>query len=157
MYFQSFPAPLFVTLDRIRECLHISEGDFADLLEVTQDQWTKIKCGVQDAELHSVLLLSERFDLSLEAIFQGDIDYLALSQKFAQGSVNLPEKYETLKTSRVHTALNLLNFIEETKGPLAGLRILKRLQLHPRFLINPISLLAPLYSRTCFRSLQKQE
>jgi len=144
MYFQSSPSPLFITLNRIQECLQLNDTNFADLLEVTESEWIRIKSGTKDAGLEAVVHLSEQFELSLEALSQGDIDYLALSRNFMNdGCLDLPEKYQTLKTSRAHTALNFLSFIEEARGPLAGLRILKRLQIHPKFFSHPDSAISP--------------
>jgi len=120
---------LLEVLGRIRVTLNLSHFHWSEILELTKSQYNKIYSGTKHIPLHSVLEISERYNLSLELIMENKVDYFAVAA-FASGNLNyIHDKYKISAHSRNRTAIILLDYLERRRGWRARADVLRSFQL----------------------------
>lgn len=127
---------LSVTLERLRIELGIDLSLWAELLGTTRREYVKA-LGTKQISLRSVEALANYFDMSMELLIDGNIDYAALAARLNGNLAILPERYAVGAFSSKRTVVNLLAYLEQTYGWPMVKASLRRLQVHEAAFKDP--------------------
>jgi hypothetical protein len=128
---------LISSLERIRFTLNLSDKEWNDLLEVSSTDYERVRKGLRQLPVTSVAKLAERLDLTLEALLEGNIDYMALSARARGDTGYLPEQYRIGARSKRWSSINYLAYIEANWGWKARVQSLRHLQVSDSVFLKP--------------------
>lgn len=131
------------TIARIQSVLNLSDADFAELLEVTEKEFWKLRATWASLSSFQCMKLARNLGITFEAFLTGNIDYLALSKQFNGDVDSLPEKYLVAAYSKRRTLKYILKFLTDHFGPDFKSMLLRRFQVSEAALLaedKPINL-----------------
>ncbi len=132
------PLPsIWEIIDRIQHTLGLEDSFLAEILSWTPPQFTRNKLALKPLTIFQVEQLARAFQLSLENLITGTIDYRALAQHHAGNKTHLPEKYQTCALGKRRSNLVILNFIESFFGWRERAAVLRHFQMNEAMFANP--------------------
>lgn len=136
-------SPGVETLERIRLTARMSRHEWLDLLGLQFSDYQKFKSGKLALTDKTLTNVARQFDLPVDDLEMGRIDFADLSMRLDQSDAALPEKYSKAAYSRKRSLLSAMEFIEKTYGWRLRLDILQKFGIPERQLQNafePISM-----------------
>jgi hypothetical protein len=124
-------------LEQIRSALTLPSSRWLDLVQSTSEDWEKIQNGKLPLSIELVTRVAEAFDLSIESIYNGTVDLVALAASQPPSAQALPQRYASHLTSRAHTVLRLLQYTSQKFSSATSLHALRRIQFPAHQLQNP--------------------
>ncbi len=120
------------TVSSIREAINIGHREFLDVLKLTQKDYLRIINGLDDYSIENIYELSEHFDLSLDNLVTGKVDYRALARQCNGDLKAMPEKYsdERLNFGRARTIIGVEKYISRVCGENVSKMIFRKLQVN---------------------------
>jgi hypothetical protein len=114
----------------------------AEYLALKLEDLTRLRAHKKEPSIHSVGSLAQSIPLSIDAIYKGRIDYKALAEHHFGNKQHLPERYTSgATTSRLRTAINVLDYVHHHYGWERRQRLLSRFQMNEVLLSDPESLI----------------
>lgn len=137
------PRTIWPTLNRIQLSLGFSYAQMADFCHLTLKRFLSLKAANKDLPLENAFFLCDHFNIGIEKLVTGNIDFIALVQQFTGNSGYVPERYLESANSKRRTVINILNYIENDFGWESKFRYLQRFQMSESMFLDadaPINL-----------------
>lgn len=122
-------AQFWNSVERIRYTAGLSHRELASRLALTSAEYWQMKGTDQTPNFQSTIEFLSEYQLSLESVFEDQIDFHALAQRVSGNKSHIPEQYLVGAKSRKRTAMNILNFIENHFGWQSAAAMLSRFQV----------------------------
>lgn len=124
------------TVYLMRKAAKISQVELGRLLSLHQTAICRIEQGLQSLMIEQLYTLSQFFDVKLDALIEGEVDYWKLSQRFNQ-LPPLPSRYREFPHSKVREVLPGFRFMERHRGEGASLQLMTEMKLPKAYFFNP--------------------
>ncbi len=124
------------TIYNLRKTTRVSQTKLGEVLSLHQTAICRIEQGTQNLTPSELYLLSQFFDVKIDSLLVGDIDYWIVAERFSQ-TPPFPERYRIYPYSKLREVLPVLEYIKNTHGVSNMNKILGKMNLNATFLINP--------------------
>jgi hypothetical protein len=105
--------PLASALERLRVTTRMKEADWCDLLEIHWRDFQRFKAGYAEISERSLENLSRHFDLDIEDVRKGKIDFSAVAMKLEGDRTSLPERYQKAAFGRRRSSITSVQYLED--------------------------------------------
>ncbi len=110
---------------------------WSDQLGMTPQGYGQLRTNPKAVSIDTVLRLSERLDVSFEALITGHIDYSLIAAQQGGQPTALPERYATAAFSKRRTSIHLLEYLSKRYSPELKQHILRHFQLNEAVFSDP--------------------
>ena len=124
------------TVKRLRKCAHISQERIGKLVALQQAAVCRAEMGLQGLQPWQLLKISELYDVNVNEILTGEINYWLVAERFGR-TPPFPKRYLELIFGKVREFLPLLQFMVQQKGQAFTNRVLGELELDSNYLRGP--------------------
>lgn len=131
------PPTIWPIVSRIQLSLGLSQEQMADICHLTLKEYVSLRHSDKDLPLQNAFFLCDRFNIGIEKLVKGDIDFNALVQQFAGNTAYMPLRYLESANSKRRTVINILNYIESHYGWETRFRYLQRFQMSEVMFLDP--------------------
>lgn len=121
----------WLNLDKIRDILVLSDAQFAQYIGINYSEYTKSKSTHTFLPLDCVFELSEKLNFHFVDLFNPDFKLL-----YNTGNEQVSERYTIAPYSSLNPTLNILSYLEKTRGTRAKINTLRKLQLSENYILN---------------------
>lgn len=128
---------LWHNIQLLREVSRLPEADFARLLGFSEENYLSLKKQTKDVPLTAAVRLSEAFNVDLHGLWGSSIDRKAAERYFHRAPIELPERYNVGKFSKVRSVLNLLEGVRLQRGEQYLENLLRHSQIPQSFFDDP--------------------
>jgi len=123
-------------IQQLRKAAGISQEELGRLIHVHQTAVCRIERNQQSLSPEQLFILSKHFDIKLDSLFAGRIDFSKIALRFDQ-PLPFPKRYRKHLNSKVREVLPILYFASEIKGPGFLKDLLHEHSLNEALFINP--------------------
>ena len=124
------------TVYLMRKTARISQVQLGNLLSLHQTAICRIEQGFQSLLIEQLDAISQFFDVKVDQLIHGEVDYEKIAQKF-NGHLPLPSRYSQFPYSKVREVLPSLRFLERVKGRDEVSQLLSSFEIPTGFFLNP--------------------
>lgn len=121
----------WTNLEKIRNVLLFSDNEFAEFIGISFSEYAKSKSTHTLLSLDCVFELAEKLNFHFMDLFKADFKLLYNCDDQAT-----LEKYTIAPYSKLTPTLNIISYLEKTRGTRAKTNLLRKLQLSENFLNN---------------------
>lgn len=129
-------ARLGMTIRRLRNVTNISQVELGNILDIHQTAICRIEKGSQTLTPSQLKTIATHFEVTLDSLLAGDIDYWHVAEKFGQ-DLPIPKEYRELAHSKVRELLPALEYSRHIQGGTYTDGLLSSLKLNGSYLLNP--------------------
>lgn len=129
-------------VSNLRMVTGVSQQELANVLSLHQTALCRVENGSQRLNPAQIQNLALFFNIPIDALFSGLINYSNIQKKF-HNTLTLPEAYSTHPFSKLRESYPLLDFLTQQLGPLKLKEVLSHLNFPPELLICPDTVLGP--------------
>ena len=122
---------ILINLETIRSHLNQDIDSWSDTIEVPGRKYKSMLKRGSSIPLNSLVTISKKLNLSLEAIYAGAIDYSALIEYYKGNHYYIPQKYNNANYSKKRTSFTIFNFMSKFIGVNVVEGMLRSFQIHP--------------------------
>ena len=119
---------MWENLELIRSVLELEEREFAEILKVSDKEYSRLKKQKHSLSVDSALAVAERLNVGFDSIITGSIDFRAMKAQFQGDTAFVPERYSRGAKSKVRSAGTFLKYIETTYGSVKKDLVLRKHQ-----------------------------
>lgn len=124
------------TVRHLRKTAKVSQTELGKLLELHQAAVCRVELGEQTLTPFQLKTISEYFDISVDYLLLGRINYWKVAERFER-KPPFPTRYQELPFSRVREVLPVLFYLGQSKGPGFARELLENLEIDLETLRNP--------------------
>ena len=124
------------TIYLMRKAAKISQVELGTLLSLHQTAICRIEQGFQSLMIEQLYAISQFFEVKIDALIEGDLDYWKIAQKF-NNLPPIPQRYCEFPFSKVREVLPSLKFLDKYKGEEEVSQMMSELNLPKAFFLNP--------------------
>jgi len=119
----------------------LSDELMAHQLQLSLKDFHLFKHQKEDIKIGKFEEFLKKLNVSATSVFTDSVDYDQIFHHFYGNMSYLQTKYSIGASGRKRTIINILDYIEKTKGKLEKLRILRRFQMSPYQFLDPDELI----------------
>lgn len=127
------------TLERLRVTAGVSSNEWFDILQLSWSDYQNIKLGYVVPSEKLTERVAQYFDLTIDDILYGKIDYKSLALHFETGSLVMPELYSKAAYGRKRTSISSIDFLENYVGWDLRLDAIRKLSVTESMLQDPFA------------------
>jgi predicted hydrocarbon binding protein len=128
---------LWKTIDRVETTLGLNQGQIAEYLGLTIKDYHRSRMAKKKLSVSAAMELSQRLNISFEALITGDLDYRCLAKNYFSSVSALPEHYQSNAWSRRRTVIGILDAIETLCGWQRRALVMRRFQVNESMFSDP--------------------
>ena len=122
-------------LDLIQNVLHLDDKNYASFVELSSSEYLKLKSSKTFPKVANLDHFCKRLKVSQSQLFEGDINYISLKERFLSTPNELPYRYRYGSLSKSRTIINLFDYIETAYGLKLKLALIEQLGI-PSYLLD---------------------
>jgi hypothetical protein len=100
---------LWELIDRVQATLHLSDETMADLVQASRRQFREMRTKRKGPSATGFTQFADHVGVGMERLLQGDVDFVALAQRFGGNLSYLPERYSVGGGCGQSTSMDLLH------------------------------------------------
>ncbi len=128
---------LIETLIRLQSISNFNDTEWLELLQISWKNYQQFKMGCFNLSNHSLIQLSEYFNISSESIINNNIDFKKLAILIEPSSPGIADYYMVAPFSRRRTTITSINYLEENYGWRLKQDVLKIFKIKESALLDP--------------------
>lgn len=131
------PNQLSTTLEQLRHAIDYDLDTWTTALKLKKSQYRDIVRRSTTITLPTLVTVAERFNLSLQSLYSGEID-LEVFKAHQTGDLGVvPARYRVAAHSRIRSTIASLEYLNRFHGPSLRTEILRHLQVTETALLDP--------------------
>lgn len=118
------------TIEHLQATSQLSEDHWLDLIQMTWKDYFDFRTGQKPVEEKTWENLAAYFDLPIEKLHMGEIDYRSLSISKTPKSIHMPDYYLVSPQGRLRSTITSIDFLEHKYGWRLRSDVLKKFNLY---------------------------
>ncbi|MCF8059284.1 MAG: helix-turn-helix transcriptional regulator [Bacteriovoracaceae bacterium] len=124
------------TLKKLRKTCKVSQHKLASYLQIDQAGVSRLEKGCQNIQIDTLIKLSKFYQLDIEQIIKGTINYYALAKNFGIDSP-LPKRYQGVQELHMKELMPIIAHLRKFQGDTFIYEVLNKLGLDDLLFLPP--------------------